>query len=76
MASCESTESCGSTEISPGSDASVRCADCADVIGVYEPAVWLLADRTGITGSLLAPPALSEGQRVIALLHASCAERH
>lgn len=52
-----------------------RCDHCAEVIGVFERAVWRLDDNSEIHGGILEPPALDDGRRIVTLLHAACAEK-
>ena len=49
----------------------VHCAHCGDVIGVYEPTTWLLADGTRIDASIAARPAARDTAGVVSMLHRS-----
>jgi hypothetical protein len=51
-------------------DTRVRSAQCGDVIGVYEPMSWMLADRTMIDGALRTRPTPSDAGSA---LHRDCA---
>lgn len=56
-------------------DPIARCVHCAKPIGVYEPAFWLMADGSKLAGSRLAPPAIDDGRRPVAILHRHCVEQ-
>lgn len=49
--------------------APVRCSACGDVVGVYEPATFLLADGRAVESSRLRS---GEGDAAVATYHRAC----
>jgi hypothetical protein len=50
-----------------------RCAQCGDVLGVYEPLIWETSDQA-LRTSLLRSPELSEPGGLGSVFHHACYE--
>lgn len=53
----------------PGSTRSRLCALCADVVGVYEPAVFVLGDGSVLSGSRLT---VDQAAEIVETYHQGC----
>ena len=53
----------------PGTTTIPRCSACGEVVGVYEPAIFLLGDGSVVDGSALS---LDRASELVAAYHLSC----